>query len=438
MPEITVGRGADNLISIPVDGVSRCHARFFRDGNRQWFVEDLGSTNGITVNGLPVEGAVAVQAGDEVRFCRQSIKILGLDDEVSSDGFSGVRRLNSAGVASAVTEVLSDVDAVFNAEPEPEEKNPVRASATPRPVLHILLIFMSAVLLLSVLMLFWGGGKESSASAPSAASPSASSSAPGLAALYFEKTAVTGDNVFRFAVRVENGKADFVLDDIGSHRHFARFGQPVPEAQSEQLRSRILQSGIWTLENTGGYAGDTSENGVKTVTSVMVAEPDRVRSFRINGKFLPEQLAAVESAVNALAESFGLQTVSLTPEELFRQAEDAYVAGNRLLDSIEVKPEYLRDAIRRFQCAVDCLEQFEPHPPLWDKAKRQLGVASGLRRRKLEKLEYERVRLGGLRDLAGLRNVFIETMALADEDSQEYSVARSRLLKLDSYLRDGK
>jgi two-component system cell cycle response regulator len=52
--EIVVGRGSDCDIMIDRDSVSRRHARVFRV-EEQWFVEDLGSTNGSYINDVPIQ-----------------------------------------------------------------------------------------------------------------------------------------------------------------------------------------------------------------------------------------------------------------------------------------------------------------------------------------------------------------------------------------------
>ena len=52
--EIVLGRGSDCDIQIDRDSVSRRHARIFRVSD-QWFVEDLGSTNGSYINDVPIQ-----------------------------------------------------------------------------------------------------------------------------------------------------------------------------------------------------------------------------------------------------------------------------------------------------------------------------------------------------------------------------------------------
>lgn len=61
--EVTVGRAAGCSITLDDTFVSQIHARVFaRDG--QWFVEDLGSTNGTYVNRAKVSGPMVIAGGD--------------------------------------------------------------------------------------------------------------------------------------------------------------------------------------------------------------------------------------------------------------------------------------------------------------------------------------------------------------------------------------
>ncbi len=64
--EVTIGRGDENLCVLKADGVSRRHARIFPFDN-YWYIEDSGSTNGITVNGEAV-GKAMLNDGDKVEI----------------------------------------------------------------------------------------------------------------------------------------------------------------------------------------------------------------------------------------------------------------------------------------------------------------------------------------------------------------------------------
>ncbi len=63
----TVGRSRDCDVVLDDAGISRRHAEL-RPGPDGWTVEDLGSTNGVRVNGAPVRGAQPLRSGDRVEL----------------------------------------------------------------------------------------------------------------------------------------------------------------------------------------------------------------------------------------------------------------------------------------------------------------------------------------------------------------------------------
>ncbi len=65
--EHVVGRLPELDVPIDGDGLSRKHARIFRDA-AGWHVEDLGSTNGTLVNDVRIEQRQALRDGDLLKF----------------------------------------------------------------------------------------------------------------------------------------------------------------------------------------------------------------------------------------------------------------------------------------------------------------------------------------------------------------------------------
>ena len=63
--EITIGRNEGNAIRLTERNVSRNHARLVKR-NGAYIVEDLGSYNGVTVNGERIDAKSALEAGDQL------------------------------------------------------------------------------------------------------------------------------------------------------------------------------------------------------------------------------------------------------------------------------------------------------------------------------------------------------------------------------------
>lgn len=73
--EMTIGRAAGCGVALPDDTfVSQLHARVFRrEGD--FYIEDLGSTNGTYLNGKKVSAASVMHKGDRVQVGRTSLEL---------------------------------------------------------------------------------------------------------------------------------------------------------------------------------------------------------------------------------------------------------------------------------------------------------------------------------------------------------------------------
>ena len=71
---ILLGRGTDAAIRLDDDYVSTRHARFATNGE-QWFVEDLGSTNGTYLGSQRITSPVPVGLGIQVRLGKTVVEL---------------------------------------------------------------------------------------------------------------------------------------------------------------------------------------------------------------------------------------------------------------------------------------------------------------------------------------------------------------------------
>jgi predicted component of type VI protein secretion system len=68
-----LGRSRDCDIVLGDANVSRHHAEI-RPAGEGWTIADLGSTNGVVVNGRPARGAVALAGGDQVELGTSTLR----------------------------------------------------------------------------------------------------------------------------------------------------------------------------------------------------------------------------------------------------------------------------------------------------------------------------------------------------------------------------
>ncbi len=71
---ILIGRGSDAAIRLDDDYVSTRHARIASSGD-QWFVEDLGSTNGTYMGSHRLTQPTTLQLGSKVRIGKTTLEL---------------------------------------------------------------------------------------------------------------------------------------------------------------------------------------------------------------------------------------------------------------------------------------------------------------------------------------------------------------------------
>ena len=71
---ILIGRGADAAIRLDDDYVSTRHARIAASGD-QWFVEDLGSTNGTYVGSARITQPTTISLGTQIRIGKTILEL---------------------------------------------------------------------------------------------------------------------------------------------------------------------------------------------------------------------------------------------------------------------------------------------------------------------------------------------------------------------------
>lgn len=94
-----IGRGTDNDLVLDDAEVSRRHAMIFRQGE-DWWLSDLGSRNGVRVNGMRLAHARRLRDGDELRLVSHKLAFRsGVEQARRTTVFSGETTRAAAGNA---------------------------------------------------------------------------------------------------------------------------------------------------------------------------------------------------------------------------------------------------------------------------------------------------------------------------------------------------
>ncbi len=143
--EITIGRQEGNTIRLTERNVSRRHARLLRQ-NGHVLIEDLGSYNGIRVNGDRISGQVQVADGDLIQIGDYDLALQAEQVDTGPLGESGprassaqklaeTRKMPDPYAATATVPMLPAVTVPMPAVPEPAEpRAEAQDSGFPEPL----------------------------------------------------------------------------------------------------------------------------------------------------------------------------------------------------------------------------------------------------------------------------------------------------------------
>lgn len=123
--EVTIGRKEHNTIQLTEQNVSRSHAKLhFRDEG--WIIEDLGSYNGVKVNGVPIAEPTALHESDLIQIGDYHLTLTDQVDRATVD----IERPRAAndGMQPAMGSSSSDLPSMSVEDLEPMRPAPAGAA----------------------------------------------------------------------------------------------------------------------------------------------------------------------------------------------------------------------------------------------------------------------------------------------------------------------
>ncbi|MBE6387558.1 MAG: FHA domain-containing protein [Lentisphaerae bacterium] len=404
---ITIGREPDNILCLETGGVSRYHA-VINCVSGVWSISDLGSTNGVKINGIPVT-AENLNENDCVTIGEHSFTV----SELQSDAENGIllERFKTP-LFSIKKDERKDGDA-------PTETAGKKRIFSNR--LYYTIIACLAVMgITAAVKMFSSPDSSEKNSAASRADEQ-------LETIVFERVKYFEANIFRFAMTLDGNKASFTIDDAATERHSKIITKNDPPG-ADLLKSQLLSSGLMDKKS------DIQPGKRNSYTRLVLISNKRCVEYRIENDNLPPDIADASSAVDEFAESCGMITVSRTSEEVMQIAADNFEKAEELFANFQSAPENLRDAIAKYKVTVTYLSQYSPAPPMAARAMRQLIKAEEVRSKLLKELRLEETRYLDSNQLEALRDVYSKMLKYTDPGTKSYDRTKRKLFKLDSAL----
>ena len=402
-PGICIGREEDNDIQLLLPGISRYHAKVEYNG-REWCIADLGSTNGTKINGKKITGETVLRDGMQITLGDQVIRFVGQESTVKDTTEKGQKKTPETVVlqAPSLNPAEDKVSVASKQEGKKEETTPpekekklqklinpedlfrkktdVSSSSgkegenpalSPGKRIHNLLVVLLVVVLgcaalMVFVMLNTPAKKQTAVKVSAVRNPFI---------LEYEKKIIQADNVFRFYVRVEDHSALFKLNDLRHGRHFTRGIGQVEKELLQTLLREVKDTDFMKI--TSAHPGKPRE-GVDDYRKLTVGYGSNLNTVICHNTDPQRSFEAIENALESFADGFGLKTISLSEEQMRKEADQSFEKAEELFRNYQARPENLRNAIARYQITVDFLEQFEPKPQNWIMAKRKLLEANKL------------------------------------------------------------
>lgn len=402
-----IGRATENDISLADAAMSRFQCRvYFRDGYLH--IMDLGSTNETLLNEKPVDDH-PLRHGDEVLIGESILRVVNDGLTGQSTPPPAGEKSRDAAAASEPAPIIFHSDADSDAEaPQPAPisvPEPVAAPIpdTPAPApepapapipppsapltdeevdlglgrraqsgtdtaetetktnfLLITLVTILVVMVVGVVFLFL---------TPQDPEPTEETVPADQLHLHYEKVIAGEGNIYRYAVEISPDRQIYAeIHDLINQRNITR-QDVMSESAFEQLSSELLNRRDSFFGLRGTYEGvglDLHET--QDITLIVGRTLNRVRVVNHSE---PDAFREVREQIEAFVDNeLDLGVLSQPPEVLRREADRAWENARKLYEERDVKNSNLWDATQQLRQVTWLLETIEPKPAYYRDALR--------------------------------------------------------------------
>ncbi len=458
-PGVSMGRELDNDLIVEAEAASRYHCKInWRDG--EWYLQDLGSTNGTKLNGLKITGETKMKEGDEIAIGYQKYIFAENIDEkrqaLGKDIDGLLQAVNSGPVGGTLAEKSAKKDtspqsffgSVFSKDQKRDSGDKPSTSAQadffrkdkPAPVTemekkkHASVLFYVIVILFAFVLVagFLLIDKLLAEQKKKASAPKKTDEVGAPLTVIYEKQISTPDNIFRYELKISNSSIMVERDDL---KHFIRFRreQKLAPELLENLRHIIKETDFMDVSQPQSGVSIDNSDETKTLT---IAYGTSLNSIRIKNAFEP---VPFRDAVNALEDFsndiLNIPTISLTADEMKKEAEDAFAKAEMLFANKNARRENLKDAVKRYMYVIELLEFFEPKPTMYDQAYKKSQEAKKMLDEEVKQHEINAQQATKLRKFDEAIESYRSITEMLEPDDKHYNNAKNMIIKIEKHLR---
>ena len=352
---LTFGRAEDNLLQLDIAGVSRYHGKIEkRNGN--YVIYDLGSTNGIYINGEKISNASVLREGDIVRLNDVKLQFFELQNDVKSSGivFSEVDEDTEQLVVSVddingiepstKTTFLSDLDVDNEVEKKSDldvkdiadylqnnrifqknkdvvlskekskkttvqkkEKSNKKEKST--GWIFYVIVVCVVISLVSLFVIFVVKNEEKNVNYSANSVAEVADKMPDLYIDYV-KEIITEDNIYRFALTIAKDKAMLSVDDVKSQLSVGPLPLQLTDIDLARLRQAVVDSNFLAISENN-Y--EKLENGKdRDYRSLMVIYNNKQKSLKVVNSESPIEFMDIEDSLDLYVQSCDLPFLTLS------------------------------------------------------------------------------------------------------------------------------
>jgi pSer/pThr/pTyr-binding forkhead associated (FHA) protein/tetratricopeptide (TPR) repeat protein len=474
-PGASIGREADNDIILDSEASSRYNSKLeFKDG--EWFLKDLGSTNGTKLNEVKISTEILLHDGDRIKIGKEvllfgtspvvkpvlpetspapfsaiSVKPAGVPadksavpppkSEANREEGKSLQRLppsnDSAenpkdGKAKALPEKRAGVtsgkmDFFQRKKEDKTERKRKRAS-----MLFYITVIGAAVLLVLIFLLFDKIQNDAEKN-KKAAKPVQSNVTPLMVS--YEKQISTPDNIFRYELKIRDNTIAVTRDDLKHQIRFTR-EKTVDRDSLQKLEQELKETDFMNL---AGQQSGVASDGTDELKLLTIAFGNNLNSIRIKNTFEP---TSFKEAVNILEDFskniLSIPTVSLTADEMKNKAGAEFRNAEMLFKNYQSKDENLRICIRKYGLVIDYLQCFEPKPDMYDKAYQRSQEAKKILDDEIKSLMSDAERNVRLAKYEDAKENYLKIKSKIDPENSQYEFARKMMIKTEELSRQKK